>query len=125
MLLIDDEDLVRFATAEMLRELGHKVTDVGSGPEALDLLAGGLEVDAVVTDYKMPRMDGAELARRIRESRPSLPVLIITGYTGISDDTLNLPRLAKPFGQAEIALALANLMDDENVVRFRRPARKG
>jgi len=125
VLLIDDEDLVRFATGEMLRELGHDVTDVGSGPEALDLLAGGLEVDAVVTDYKMPRMDGAELARRIRESRPSLPVLIITGYTGISDDTLNLPRLAKPFGQAEIALALANLMDDDKVVRFRRPARKG
>ena len=125
VLLIDDEDLVRFATGEMLRELGHKVTDVGSGPEALDLLAGGLEVDAVVTDYKMPRMDGAELARRIRESHPSLPVLIITGYTGISDDTLNLPRLAKPFGQAEIALALANVMDDENVVRFRRPARNG
>jgi len=125
VLLIDDEDLVRFATGEMLRELGHDVTDVGSGPEALDLLAGGLEVDAVVTDYKMPRMDGAELARRIRESRPSLPVLIITGYTGISDDTLNLPRLAKPFGQAEIALALANLMDDDKVVRFRRPVRKG
>lgn len=111
VLLVDDEDLVRFATGEMLRELGHELTDVGSGPEAIDLLASGLQVDAVVTDYKMPRMDGAELARRIRESQPSLPVLIITGYTGITDDPRNLPRLAKPFGQAEIALALANLLE--------------
>jgi CheY-like chemotaxis protein len=125
VLLVDDEDLVRFATGEMLRELGHQVIDVGSGPEALDLLAGGLEVEAIVTDYKMPRMDGAELAQRIRESQPSLPVLIITGYTGISDDKLNLPRLAKPFGQAEIAVALANLMEDQKVVPFSRPIRKG
>lgn len=73
----------------------------------------------------MPRTEGAELGRRIRKSRRSLPVLIITGYTGISDDMLNLPRLAKPFGQAEIALASANLMDGEKVVRFRTPVRKG
>jgi signal transduction histidine kinase/ActR/RegA family two-component response regulator len=126
VLLVDDEELVRFATGEMLRELGHQVVDVGSGAEAIDQLAKGLSVDAVVTDYKMPRMDGAELARRIRESQPSLPVLLITGYTGISDKSLDMPRLAKPFGQAEIAAALANLfMHDEKVVRFARPVRKG
>jgi len=64
----------------------------------------------------------AELARRIKESDPSPPVLLITGYTGISDDAINLPRLAKPFGQAEIAAALSSvLVQDEKVVRF--PAR--
>ena len=125
VLLVDDEELVRFATAEMLRELGHQVTDVGSGPDALDQLTRGLHVDAVVTDYKMPRMDGGELARRLRETWPSLPILIITGYAGITDDKLDLPRLTKPFGQAEIAQALATLMDDKKVVRFRRPAGKG
>jgi signal transduction histidine kinase/CheY-like chemotaxis protein len=123
LLLVDDEDLVRFATAELIRELGHKVTDVSSGSDALELLAKDLNVDAVITDYKMPRMDGAELARRIHETHPSLPVLIITGYTGVSDATLNLPRLAKPFGQAEIAAALAALfVKDEKVVRFPRKA---
>ena len=119
LLLVDDEDLVRFATGEMIRELGHEVTEAGSGAEALEKLHSGIEVDAVVTDYKMPRMDGAELARKIREGDPSMPVLIITGYTGISDEVLNLPRLAKPFGQAEIAAALANLfVDDDKVVRL-------
>jgi signal transduction histidine kinase/ActR/RegA family two-component response regulator len=122
VLLVDDEDLVRFATAEMIRDLGHRVTEVASGDEALEKLAEGIDVDVVITDYKMPRMDGAELARRIKESDPSPPVLLITGYTGISDDAINLPRLAKPFGQAEIAAALSSvLVQDEKVVRF--PAR--
>jgi CheY-like chemotaxis protein len=126
ILLVDDEDLVRFATGEMLSELGHRVVDVGSGAEALTQLANGLDVDVVVTDYKMPRMDGAELARQIRERWPSLPVLIITGYTGISDESLDLPRLAKPFGQAEIASALASLFShDEKIVRFPTAVKKG
>ncbi len=123
LLLVDDEDLVRFATGELLRELGHDVAEVSSGPEALQMLATGLEVDAVVTDYKMPRMDGAELAKRIAESQPTLPVLIITGYTGVTDTAFNLPRLSKPFGQAEIAAALASLfVEDDNVLRFPRSA---
>ena len=119
ILLVDDEDLVRFATAEMARELGHKVTEAGSGADALEMLAEGIAIDAVVTDYKMPRMDGAALAERIRDNHPSMPVLIITGYTGISGQKLNLPRLPKPFGQAELAAALASLTaDDGKVVRF-------
>jgi signal transduction histidine kinase/ActR/RegA family two-component response regulator len=120
VLLVDDEDLVRFATAEMIRELGHHVVEVSSGAEAIQQLEDGLIVDAVITDYKMPRMDGAELARKIQKIEPSLPVLIITGYTGITDEALNLPRLAKPFGQAEIAAALASMfLEDDKVVRLR------
>ena len=119
VLLVDDEDIVRFATAEMIRELGHSVVEASSGAEAMERLSAGIEIDAVVTDYKMPRMDGAQLAKRIREWQPSMPVLIITGYTGISDKALNLPRLAKPFGRAEIAAALSGLFaTDEKVVRF-------
>jgi signal transduction histidine kinase/ActR/RegA family two-component response regulator len=126
VLLVDDEDLVRFATGEMLRDLGHRVVEAGSGAEALDFLREGLKVDAVVTDYKMPRMDGAELAQQIHVTHPSMPVLIITGYTGISDEALNLPRLAKPFGQAEIAAALANLFaGDGKVVRLPTRAKSG
>lgn len=126
ILLVDDEDLVRFATAEMVRELGHRVTDVGSGVEALEQLRQGLDVDVLVTDYKMPRMDGAQLAQLVGETHPSVPILIITGYTGVSDDALNLPRLAKPFGQAEIAAALANVTaGDDKVVRFPTRATKG
>ena len=119
ILLVADEDLVRFATAEMMRELGHRVTEAQSGAEAIEKLRDGLEIDALVTDYKMPRMDGAELGQHVRETHPDVPVLIITGYTGISDEALNLPRLAKPFGQAELNAALFGLFDeDDKVVRF-------
>jgi PAS domain S-box-containing protein len=110
VLLVDDEQLVRDGTAAMLRELGHEVIEASGGAEALEKLQGGLRVDVVVTDYKMPRMDGAELARRLRRSQPHLPVLLITGYSGQAEDTRGLSRLAKPFRQADIAVALAELV---------------
>ena len=123
VLLVDDEELVRTATAEMIRDLGHTVIEAGGGVEALARLDRAQEVDVVVTDYKMPGMDGGELSRRIAKTHPAIPVLLITGYTGPTDDVVNLPRLAKPFGHAGIAAALANLLtDDDNVVRF--PARR-
>ncbi|MET0251757.1 MAG: ATP-binding protein, partial [Novosphingobium sp.] len=108
LLLVDDEDLVRRGTAEMLRDLGHQVHEAGGGAEALQELAGGLAVDAVITDYMMPRMNGAELADRLGEKRPGLPVLVVTGYAG-GDLQLALPQLAKPFRQADLAIALERL----------------
>jgi CheY-like chemotaxis protein len=110
ILLVDDEELVRDGIAMMLRELGHRVVEAGGAAEALDKIQNGLQVDVVVTDYKMPRMDGAELARRLHRWQPQLPILLITGYSGPADDTVGLARLAKPFRQAEIAGALAKLV---------------
>jgi PAS domain S-box-containing protein len=119
ILLVDDEEIVREATAELIRDLGHEVVAAGGGEEALVKLAAGLEPDVVITDYKMPRMDGAELARRLLEQAPDRPVLLITGYTGSTENMLHLPRLSKPFGQAEMADALAQLFTpNPNVVRF-------
>jgi len=122
ILLIDDEDLVRVATAEMIRDLGHDVAEASGGAEGIALLDDGLQADVVITDYMMPVMDGAEVARRVGTSRPDVPVLLITGYTGASDEVLHLPRLAKPFGRAQLASALASLFsDDHKVVRLRSP----
>lgn len=123
VLLVDDEELVRTATAELVRDIGHRVEEAASGAEGLALLQRGLAVDAIVTDYLMPGMNGGELARRIEEIFPEIPLLLVTGYTGPTDDVLHLPRLAKPFGRAEMARALAGLFgDDDKVVRF--PAQK-
>jgi signal transduction histidine kinase/ActR/RegA family two-component response regulator len=124
ILLIDDEDLVRAATAEMIRDLGHEVAEASGGAEGLQLLADGLDVDAVITDYMMPVMNGGEVTRHLAASHPHVPVLLITGYTGAASDTHNLPRLSKPFGQAEVAAALAALFtDDDKVVRLRAQSR--
>jgi PAS domain S-box-containing protein len=121
LLVVDDEELVRKGTAEMLRDLGHSVHEAGSGSQALDMLSGDLAVDAVVTDYMMPRMNGRELARILRERHPSLPILIVTGYSG-TDLKTGLPQLAKPFRQADLAAALEGAVGNAgNVVRLRRP----
>ena len=118
ILLVDDEQLVRAATAEMLRELGHGVVEASSGAEALAKLADQ-RFDIVVTDYKMPRMNGAKLAERARAVQPGLPVLLITGYTGLAEDAPDLPRLDKPFRRAELARLIDRLVDPvDNVVRL-------
>jgi len=109
ILLVDDEDLVRAGTAEMLREMGHSVAEASGGAEALAALQAGLAPDAVVTDYMMPRMNGGELAAQLHARRPDLPVLIVTGYAG-GDLEINLPQLPKPFRQADLAAALTELV---------------
>jgi signal transduction histidine kinase/CheY-like chemotaxis protein len=120
LLVVDDEELVRQGTAEMLRQLGHVVREAGGGADALAMLAADPAIEAVVTDYKMPRMDGAELARRIREKRPGMPILLISGYTGAADPIDGLPRLNKPFGLNELAAALRLACDPhDNVVPLR------
>lgn len=109
LLLVDDEDTVRAATAAMLRDLGHEVHEAQGGTEALAKLKNGLHVDAVVTDYMMPRMRGSELAELLHALRPDLPVLVVTGYAG-GDLELGLPQLAKPFRQADLAEAIDTLV---------------
>lgn len=120
ILLVDDEDLVRASTAEILRDLGHFVTEAGGGGEALSLIAAGLSVDAIITDYKMPRIDGLELARRVRVHHPKMPILLITGYTGTTEEVHEFPVLAKPFGQASLAEAVNALIGaSPNVLAFK------
>ena len=110
ILLVDDDEIVRAATAEMIRDLGHVVIEAAGGAEALERLSTGLQADAIVTDYKMPRLNGVELARRAVKLRPHMPVLIVTGYTGTTEDISQFPRLPKPFNQADLASALAGLV---------------
>lgn len=114
ILLVDDEELVRAGTAEMLRDLGHEVREVGGGTQALSELSAGLEVDLIVTDYMMPGMNGAMLAKRLAARDPKLPVLVITGYAG-GDLNIGLPKLTKPFRQPELAQALHRVVDAEAV----------
>jgi signal transduction histidine kinase/CheY-like chemotaxis protein len=112
VLLVDDEPLVRAATAEMLRELDHDVVEAASGAEALERL-GECGPDIVVTDYMMPRMTGAQLAAVIRRERPEIPVLLITGYAGSADGAHDLPRLDKPFRRHDLARVIQELVEPE------------
>ncbi|WP_247893069.1 hybrid sensor histidine kinase/response regulator [Azospirillum baldaniorum] len=80
VLLVEDDALVRMANAAVLDEAGMMVTEVGSGEEALALLKADDNLSILVTDFAMPGMTGADLARLARRHRPDLPILIVTGY---------------------------------------------
>jgi signal transduction histidine kinase len=110
VLVVDDEPLVALLTASMLEDLGHHSQVVPSGSSALSVLRADEDIDAVITDYAMPDMTGAELAAQIRRLRPDLPIILATGYADFPNNTAqDLPRLSKPFGAHELASILTSL----------------
>ncbi|THD81715.1 MAG: PAS domain-containing sensor histidine kinase [Phenylobacterium sp.] len=108
VLLVDDEDLIRNSTAQMLVDLGYQVIEVGSAREGLGRLSEP-HLSLVVTDHLMPGMTGTEFAREVQARDPSLPILIISGYAEVEDVAPDLPRLMKPFRESELAAALGAL----------------
>lgn len=111
ILVVDDEEMVRATTAESLRELGHEVEEADSGPAALAVARTMKTVDLLVTDHMMPGMTGAQLAKQMRQSRPDLPVLLVTGYANLtSPDEQKLTVLPKPFRPSELSRRVAELL---------------
>lgn len=108
-LLVDDESLVRISTADMLVELGYEVVEAASAEEALGLVEHGLHIDLLVTDHVMVGMTGVELALTFREKWPEVPALIVSGFAEIEGIATDLPRLTKPFRQADLASTVATL----------------
>ena len=112
ILIVDDDPLVAMSTADMLADLGHSVIEAYSGETALDILRGSREIDMLITDYSMPRMTGAELAKAAQHMRPDLPILLATGYAELpSGSDLNLPRINKPFRQHQIRAEIAKVLN--------------
>jgi CheY-like chemotaxis protein len=112
-LLVDDEDLVRASTAEMLSESGYTVVEAPSAEVALRRLKDGLQPALLITDHLMPGMTGTELARAARREQPELPVLVISGYAEIEGIVQDLPRLAKPFRHMDLEASIAALIGKE------------
>ena len=78
VLVVEDEDLAASALGECLEEQGFAVILARDGVAALEAAEGG-GFDVLLTDLRMPRLDGSELIRRLRAERPSLPVIVMTG----------------------------------------------
>jgi len=108
VLAVDDDGLVLMNTAVMLQDMGHTVLEANSGNQALDILRREPSVDLVITDHAMPKMTGVQLAAAIRAERPSLPIILATGYAELPPgNEVELPKLAKPFRQQDLMLAVA------------------
>jgi len=102
VLAVDDDFLVLLNTASMLEDLGHEVVEATSAEEALKAFDKN-GFDLIITDHAMPRMTGSQLAERIHESQPDLPIVIATGYAELPEGGANhLRRLSKPFNQDQL-----------------------
>ncbi|MET3841400.1 PAS domain-containing hybrid sensor histidine kinase/response regulator [Bradyrhizobium sp. OAE829] len=111
ILFVDDDPLIAMSTMEMLEDLGHHVIGANSGLHALDILRSEQPIDLMMTDHVMPGMTGIELAAATRQVRPSLPILLATGYAELPDGAqLDLPRLAKPYHQDQLRERLDQLL---------------
>jgi signal transduction histidine kinase/ActR/RegA family two-component response regulator len=101
ILLVDDEDLVRGATADFLTQAGFAVQEAADAETALGLLDQGSPVDVIVTDHMMPGMNGLDMVRAIRARNNPIPILMVTGYAEelmaeVVDVADGLSLLAKP-----------------------------
>ncbi|MHC1744814.1 MAG: PAS domain S-box protein [Syntrophobacteraceae bacterium] len=117
ILLVDDEQHLAEVEASLLRELGYEVVAMSSPAEAVDLIrAEPFRFDLVITDYTMPGLTGADLAVRARETRPDLPIIMVTGFSErMTDEKVKELRLDafffKPFQQTELAQTIRRVLD--------------
>jgi len=112
VLVVDDDALIAMSTRAMIEDLGHTVIETHSGTRALEVLREGRHVDLLLTDFSMPKMNGAELAKAARTLRPDLPIVLATGFAELPTGfDLAVQRLGKPFMQVQLQAALAKAVD--------------
>ena len=116
VVIVDDDPLVRTTSGAVLQDLGHRVTEVASAEEALEILESGQEVDILITDHAMPGMTGAQLVSEVNIRWPTLPVVLATGYAEIQEDLSDgATRLSKPYDRLGLTEAIAKAVEDRRV----------
>ena len=121
ILVVDDEELLRNLIVTFLSKLGHSCVTAIDGVDALDKIKGN-KIDAVVTDIRMPNMDGITLTSKISIQYPGLPVMIMTAFD--EGDTAGLAITAgardfikKPFSLNEFSVRLHKMINDSEAQR--------
>jgi len=121
ILLVEDEIAVRSLVQAVLSRAGYRIVAMPDGAEAAHWLKSGDQVDLLVTDVKMPGMNGQVLCEHARRLRPHLPVLFISGYsremlTLASDrGQESMAFLTKPFTPQEILLKVRETLDSRQL----------
>jgi PAS domain S-box-containing protein len=109
VLVIDDEDLVRDVVARMIQDLGYAALTASDGASGLELVDRE-EVDAVLVDLTMPRMSGADVIAALRKRRPTLPVILCTGFDRDGRGPIEADAyLPKPFRIEALEHTLASI----------------
>lgn len=119
ILLVEDEDIVRKLTKEILQSCGYQVVEAVNGLDALEKCEkNNLQIDLLLTDVVMPQMNGHELWEKLNANHPHLKVLFTSGYTddmivrsGIKNDETNF--LQKPFSIDVLTRKVREILDDD------------
>lgn len=114
ILVVDDEPLVRRSLSELLTLSGYTVSTANNGREALECLKD-YNTDIIITDIKMPEVDGMQLLRRVKEANPNIAVIMITGYGSIENaiDAIKegaYDYITKPIVDSEIKIVIERLL---------------
>ncbi|MBI1876226.1 MAG: sigma-54-dependent Fis family transcriptional regulator [Acidobacteria bacterium] len=120
ILVVDDEQLVRWSLKEGLSQAGYRVLEAENGREALDQVAEG--VDLVLLDFRLPDLDGLTVLRKIKESDPDALVILLTAYSTIESAVEAMKQGAyhyanKPFNLEELLLIVEKALE---TTRLRR-----
>jgi signal transduction histidine kinase len=112
ILVVDDDSLVAESTVSMLEYLGHHAIVTSSGSLALETLRSEPRIDLVITDQVMPGMTGLELARRMRQVRPELPIILATGYSDLTQRRAEpgIITLDKPYHLEKLVAMIVRAM---------------
>ena len=121
ILVVDDEELLRNLIVTFLSKLGHSCVTAIDGVDALDKIKGN-KIDAVVTDIRMPNMDGITLTSKISIEYPELPVMIMTAFeegdtAGIAITAGARDFIKKPFSLNEFSVRLHKMINDSEAQR--------
>jgi signal transduction histidine kinase/CheY-like chemotaxis protein len=128
VLFVDDEEDIATLAKRSLERLNYRVTTFSSSTAALaDFVKNHAAYDVIVSDATMPELSGADLARKVREVRPEIPIVLISGYANaLNAETLALldipAPLAKPFSRHDLARAIREALA---LAQDRRPAPPG
>jgi two-component system, NtrC family, response regulator AtoC len=124
ILVVDDEQLIRWSLLERLRADGHRMLEAETGADALDRVREG--VDLVLLDYRLPDTDGVTVLRRIKEFDPDILVILLTAYATV-DTAVEAMKIGayhfanKPFNLDDVAATVANALE---TTRLRREVRR-
>jgi CheY-like chemotaxis protein len=113
VLLVEDDELIRVTTAEMLRELGHTVHDAADGEQALALLDRH-PVELLLTDLHLPRISGRVLANEARARHPDIAIIIATGDEDVDGLPPGVRVMRKPYDSATLAAAVQATATNED-----------
>jgi CheY-like chemotaxis protein len=116
VLVVDDDAIMLQVIERILRKENYELLQASSGAAALDLLNGGLSIDLLITDVAMPEMNGPQLAERVRELLPGLPVLFQTGFSDMLFD--DRPDLGDHAAFLEKPFTARGLMEAARLVQF-------